>query len=219
MQLNIKKNIDSINNIVSNKARIIAVSKKQPLDYILDAFDCGMSEFGENYAQELNVKAEKLKGKKIKWHFIGPIQSNKIKMIARHAYMVHSITRKSELTKFNEECVHLNKKINILIQVNVANEENKRGIRENEINDYIKFIENLENINFKGIMTFPNQYKNQNELENIMKKVYGIHKDIINNKNKDAKILSMGTTSDFKIALKHGSNMLRLGESIFGARP
>tara|TARA_B100000767_G_scaffold213303_1_gene200627 strand:+ start:1755 stop:2426 length:672 start_codon:yes stop_codon:yes gene_type:complete len=195
-----------------NEVTTIAVSKKKSLDHINIAFECGINNFGENYAQELEEKFLNIKNEDIIWHFIGPIQSNKIKIISRCADWVHSLDRESVVEKLNKECGNLGKVINGFIQVNVSEEETKSGIKASNLLEFAKLLETMENINLKGIMVLPkigskDEMIKSKELHDELIAVYP-----------SAKYLSMGTTSDFELAISIGSNMIRVGELIFGER-
>ena len=224
MQKEIEKNIELLKyrvseacssvELESNNISVIAVSKRKSTDHIKAAFNAGITNFGENYAQELQQKCEELNMNDIVWHFIGPIQSNKVKLISRHANWVHSIDRLSIAEKINKECALLNKTINVCIQVNISEEETKSGIASSELLDFASHIDSLDYINLKGIMVLPKISGNATK-EMVKSKL--IHNELISFYPK-ASYLSMGTTSDFEAAIKLGSNMIRVGELIFGER-
>ena len=224
MQKEIEKNIELLKSRVSeacssvelesNNISVIAVSKRKSTDHIKAAFNAGITNFGENYAQELQQKCEELNMNDIVWHFIGPIQSNKVKLISRHANWVHSIDRLSIAEKINKECALLNKTIYACIQVNISEEETKSGIASSELLDFVSHIDSLDYINLKGIMVLPKISGNATK-EMVKSKL--IHNELISFYPK-ASYLSMGTTSDFEAAIKLGSNMIRVGELIFGER-
>ena len=165
MQREIEKNINLLKSRIEqasqnskkniSKIGIIAVSKKKSLEHIKIAFNLGLKDFGENYAQELQKKSEELQNLKIIWHFIGPIQSNKIKTIARHANWIHSLDRNSIVNKLNRECKSLDKVINGCIQVNISEESSKSGIDSSELMSFANHVDSMENINLKGIMVLP----------------------------------------------------------------
>ena len=192
---------------------LIAVSKKKSLEHIKIAKDIGIKHFGENYAQELEDKAKNIHGK-ITWHFIGPLQSNKSKIIAKYADWIHTIDRKKIADKINNECKKINKVINACIQVNISNESTKSGINADDLLVFAKYVDSMENINLKGIMVLPNLgIDNKTQMQNSKL----LHEKLLLSFPK-AKYLSMGTTNDFETAIKSGSNMIRVGELIFGKR-
>tara|TARA_B000000475_G_scaffold254984_1_gene234345 strand:- start:128 stop:805 length:678 start_codon:yes stop_codon:yes gene_type:complete len=224
MQREIEKNINllksRIEQISQNSEKsiseigIIAVSKKKSLEHIKIAFNLGLKDFGENYAQELQKKSEELQNLKIIWHFIGPIQSNKIKTIARHANWIHSLDRNSIVNKLNRECKSLDKVINGCIQVNISEESSKSGIDSSELMSFANHVDSMENINLKGIMVLP---KITGDSKEEMRKSKELHEELMS-VYPNANYLSMGTTSDFESAIQFGSNLIRVGELIFGKR-
>lgn len=223
MQKELETNFNSLNLRISlatktvskdaNDIFLIAVSKKKSLEHIKIAQDIGIKHFGENYAQELEDKAKNIDGK-ITWHFIGPLQSNKSKIIAKYADWIHTIDRKKIADKINDECKKINKVINACIQVNISNESTKSGIDPDDLLVFAKYVDSMENINLKGIMVLPNLgIDNKKQMQNSKL----LHEKLLLTFPK-AKYLSMGTTSDFDTAIKSGSNMIRVGELIFGKR-
>ena len=223
MQKELEANINSLKlkiSIASKTASkdaddifLIAVSKKKSLDHIKMAKDIGIKHFGENYAQELEDKAKNINGK-ITWHFIGPLQSNKSKIIAKYADWIHTIDRKKIADKINEECKKINKVISACIQVNISDESTKSGINPDDLLVFAKYVDSMENINLKGIMVLPNLGRDN---KTQMQKSKSLHEKLLLS-FPNAKYLSMGTTNDFETAIKSGSNMIRVGELIFGKR-
>ena len=224
MQREIEKNINLLKSRIEQVSQnseksireigIIAVSKKKSLEHIKIAFNLGLKDFGENYAQELQKKSEELQKLKIIWHFIGPIQSNKIKTIARHANWIHSLDRNSIVDKLNRECKSLDKVINGCIQVNISEESSKSGIDSSELMSFANHVDSMENINLKGIMVLP---KITGDSKEEMRKSKELHEELMS-VYPNANYLSMGTTSDFESAIQFGSNLIRVGELIFGKR-
>lgn len=224
MQREIEKNINLLKSRIEQVSQnseksiseigIIAVSKKKSLEHIKIAFNLGLKDFGENYAQELQKKSEELQNLKIIWHFIGPIQSNKIKTIARHANWIHSLDRNSIVDKLNRECKSLDKVINGCIQVNISEESSKSGIDSSELMSFANHVDSMENINLKGIMVLP---KITGDSKEEMRRSKELHEELMS-VYPNANYLSMGTTSDFESAIQFGSNLIRVGELIFGKR-
>ena len=214
---NIKILQSEINTIAEKNVKLIAVSKKKPLAMIEQAFDLGINDFGENFAQELKEKAE-TSSKNITWHFIRPIQSNKIKDIAKYSNWVHSIEREKVAKKLNEHALMHNKIINSLIQVNIDSENSKSGVSLDalfELKDYI--LKNCENLNLRGLMFMPRFTLDKNEKDESLKKICSVISKF-KNIYKDADTFSFGTTHDYQLSIKNGSNMIRVGEKIFGKR-
>jgi len=198
----------------SNEISLIAVSKKKSIEHIKYAYEVGIRNFGENYAQELEEKVKQLSYKEIVWHFIGPLQSNKAKSIATNANWIHSLDREKIVNKINSECESENKKINGCIQINISGETSKSGLKPEELLDFADHIKLLENINLKGIMVLPSL---TGDVEEQMVNSKKLHDKLIEF-HPEATYLSMGTTNDFESAIKFGSNMVRIGELIFGKR-
>ena len=227
MQKEIEKNLKLVKNSIDNSAKkvglnpssvlLIAVSKKKGEGAIKEAFDFGIKDFGENYAQELARKSDYFKNQRIVWHFIGPIQTNKIKLIAKHASWIHSVDRSKVVEKLNKECLQAKRYINALIQINISGEETKSGISPDDLIEFAEYVNSQTNINLKGIMVLPRINGNFNEKEEEMIKAKKLHTTLVN-KFPHASYLSMGTTSDFECAIANGSNMIRVGELIFGKR-
>ena len=227
MQTEIKQNIKNIQNKINlacasikkdpNEITLIAVSKKKDILMIENALKNGVNNFGENYAQELQEKALNIKADNIIWHYIGPIQSNKVKIIAKNADWVHTLDREKIIKKLNSECKQIKKTINACIQINISSEETKSGCSPDELIDLSKLIKSMENINLQGIMALPKITKDSNERKEMMESI----KDLSNQLQDyfpEAKCISLGTTLDFEDAIVHGSTMVRIGEHIFGKR-
>ena len=223
MQKELERNINSLeikiakaSKIVSknlNDVYLIAVSKKKSIEHIRTAEDLGIDNFGENYAQELEDKAKNI-DRNVSWHFIGPLQSNKAKIIAKYANWIHTIDRKKIADKINEECKKINKIINACIQVNISNESTKAGINPENLLVFAKYVDSMENINLKGIMVLPSLGENNKKQMQDSKL---LHEELVS-VFPHAEFLSMGTTNDFETAIVSGSNMIRIGELIFGKR-
>ena len=201
----VSKNLDDI--------FLIAVSKKKNIEHIRTAQNLGINNFGENYAQELEEKANNI-DRNVCWHFIGPLQSNKAKIISKYADWIHTIDRKKIADKINEECKKINKIINACIQVNISNESTKSGISPENLMIFAKYVDSMENINLKGIMVLPSLGENNKKQMQDSKL---LHEELIS-VFPHAEYLSMGTTNDFETAIVSGSNMIRVGELIFGKR-
>ncbi|MBU27930.1 MAG: YggS family pyridoxal phosphate-dependent enzyme [Flavobacteriales bacterium] len=192
---------------------LIAVSKKKNIEHIRTAQNLGINNFGENYAQELEEKANNI-DRNVCWHFIGPLQSNKAKIISKYADWIHTIDRKKIADKINEECKKINKTINACIQVNISNELTKSGINPENLMVFAKYVDSMENINLKGIMVLPSLDENNRKQMQDSKL---LHEELVS-VFPHAEYLSMGTTNDFETAIVSGSNMIRVGELIFGKR-
>ena len=227
MQRELIKNINTINDSISelcssinrnkNEITLIAVSKKKSFELIEIALQNGINNFGENYAKELQEKSSLIDSNNIVWHFIGPVQSNKVRVIANNADWIHTLDREKIITKFNDECKKIKKVINGCIQINISSEKSKNGCSPDELFDIAKLVESMENINLKGIMALPKLTNDKEERDHVMKEVINLSIKLQKIYPK-ADAISLGTTSDYKDAIILGSNMLRIGESIFGKR-
>lgn len=223
MQKELEANINSLNFKISEASKtvsknlndifLIAVSKKKSIEHIRIIKELGINNFGENYAQELEDKAINFDSN-INWHFIGPLQSNKAKIIAKYADWIHTIDRKKIADKINDECKKINKVINACIQINISKESTKSGITPENMLVFAKYVDSMENINLKGIMVLPSLGEKNRKQMQVSKLLHEELKSAFPN----AKYLSMGTTNDFETAIVCGSNMIRVGELIFGKR-
>ena len=191
---------------------LVAVSKTRSNEEILEAYNCGIRDFGENYVQELIKKMDSL-NKKIRWHMIGHLQTNKVKeIVKRNIYLIESVDSIKLAKVINEEAIKNEKIVNILIEVNIANDDNKTGCRLEDLDELVLFTKELSNINIKGLMAIAPH----TEDKKIIRKAF---KDMKKLKDKyKLKLLSMGMSNDYKIAIKEGSNIVRIGTKIFGER-
>ena len=205
------------NSIKKDKINIVGVSKKKSLEDILSLYKLGLRDFGENYAQELNEKSLALNSEKIRWHFMGPIQSNKIGLIVKNSYLVHSVDREKVVRKMDLESKKIDKRQKILVQVNISGEVSKSGISPNDVEEFVNFVDNFANLELAGLMFMPNI--NQDKALHI-KEINDSVKlfNDLRTKIKNIKILSLGTSSDYKECIKEGSNLIRVGEILFGPR-
>jgi len=189
-------------------AKIVAVSKKKSISLIKKAYDLGLRNFGESYLQEAIEKINFLKNLDITWHYIGRLQSNKIKKIAENFDVVQSVDSYEHALKLDKACFNLNKKIQILIQVNIGYEKQKNGILPTDLSLVIPKIKLLKNLELKGLMCIP-PVENSSDYFLEMKKIFDLY---------SFEILSMGMSSDYLEAVRCGSNMVRIGSLIFGDR-
>ena len=216
---NILSKIDSdIDKISIDKTtKLIIVSKSQPTSSIRELIKSGYHIYGENYLDEAIKKIEEIDNNHLEWHFIGRIQSNKIKKIAKYFNWVQTISSEKHARLLNEECQKLEKKLNICVQINIDNEESKAGIMINETDEFLNNISRYEYLSLRGIMAIPsklNALKENVNSYNILKLKY----DKLSNKYKNIDTLSLGMSNDYKLALSKGSNMIRIGSLIFGER-
>ena len=217
-----KKNLETIlGDLEPYHAVLVAVSKTKPVDMIREVYDSGHKIFGENYVQELEEKYQALP-KDSEWHFIGHLQSNKVKYIASFISLIQSADSLKLLKEINKEAQKNKRTINCLLQVHIAEEETKFGFSFEECETLLKSeeIKSLENISIKGLMGMATLTGDENQIRkefHSLKIFFDTLKDF-RLPTSDFSILSMGMTSDYKIALDEGSNMVRIGSAIFGER-
>ena len=216
VQANIDLACSGINQSTQS-VKVIAVSKLQSTEVIQEAYDHGVRDFGENYAQELHQKVGSCPTDII-WHFIGPIQTNKLKLIAEAADWVHSIDRMKVASKLNQACEHLNKNMSVLIQVNIDNEPTKSGVKTEDVLTFAKEINShCSNLELRGLMFMPNiNASNKDKLKTYanIQSLQGSLKEILPNCTE----LSLGTSGDYEEAIVAGSSMVRIGETLLGPR-
>ena len=214
--MSIKQQISDIKNEILDKADLIAVSKTRSIQEIKEAYNYGQLKFGENRVQEIVNKQSKLPND-IEWHMIGHLQKNKVKYIARFINLIHSLDRISLAKEIDKQAKKEERIINCLIQIKISKEDSKFGIKIEEFRDFYKSLEIYENINIIGLMgmaTFTNNIELINEEFKMIKIIY----DDIASIDPKFKVLSIGMSDDYNIALKNGSNMIRIGSKIFGKR-
>lgn len=198
---------------------LIAVSKTKPLSLLEEAYACGIRDFGENRVQELTQKADTMP-EDIHWHMIGHLQKNKVRAAVRHAYMIHSVDSLSLAETISAEAVKQAKTINILLEVNIAEEESKFGYSPAEVLQDISAIAALPNLKIKGLMTIAPFTSVAESNRDYFRQLRELAVDIRNKNidNVDMEVLSMGMSGDFQVAIEEGATMVRVGTSIFGKR-
>ena len=205
----------------SNTVRLLAVSKTKSVAEISTAFEAGQSAFGENYVQEGVDKIQyfQAQGLQLERHFIGPLQSNKTRLVAEHFDWMQTLERVKIADRLNEQRPADKAPLNVLIQINISDEETKSGISPDEMLNLAKHIENLPHLRLRGLMAIPAPTENIAEQESAFKKMAALFEQL-----KQAfpaqpiDTLSMGMTDDMPSAIKCGSTMVRIGTAIFGAR-
>lgn len=203
------------------KATIVAVSKTKPIEDIKALYNLGHRDFGENYVQELLTKQSQLPSD-IHWHFIGHLQTNKVKQIIPFIHLIHSVDSYKLLQEINKQAQKINKTVNCLLQIHIAQEETKFGLDETELEKLINNIQTspLSNVFIKGFMgmaSFSNNEQQVRQEFQQLKQLFDQYKPYTI-KNYDLNILSMGMSSDYTIAIEEGSNMIRIGSLLFGER-
>ncbi|MCL2760218.1 MAG: YggS family pyridoxal phosphate-dependent enzyme [Desulfuromonadales bacterium] len=202
-----------------NDIKLVAVSKTKPASFIDEAARAGQLVFGENYVQELTEKQNIVK-EPIEWHFIGHLQSNKVKYIADIVKMIHSVDKLSLAEEINRQCEKINKKCDILIQVNVSGEATKSGTTTAEVISLVKEAAKLPNLQIKGLMTMPPFFDDPDRARPYFKELYTLSKEIesLSVPGVSMKELSMGMSGDFEAAIAEGATLVRVGSAIFGSR-
>lgn len=203
------KNYEDIN--------LIAISKTFSAEEILEVHNFGQIEFGENKVQELRGKFDTLKSEKINWHLVGHLQTNKVKYIVDFVSLIHSVDSYKLALEIDKYAKKIGRVINILVQVNTSDELQKSGAEPGDVKNLCKEISSLENVNMQGLMTIGMF----TDYEKVIRENFSLLRNLYNDLKVNYsgfKYLSMGMTSDYKIAIEEGSNMLRIGSAIFGQR-
>lgn len=212
--MSISENIKQIKSQIPEGVTLIAVSKTKPNNFILEAYEAGQRDFGENYVQELVDKQAQLP-KDICWHFIGHLQSNKVKYIAPFVYLIHGVDSFDLLKEINKQAQKNNRVIDCLLQIYIANEETKFGLNFSEAKAILNTdgFKELKNIRVKGFMAMASNTDDEAQIRKEFKSLKEF-----SNQFPGYEILSFGMSSDYKIAIEEGSTMIRIGSSIFGER-
>ena len=202
-----------------DEVTLIAVSKTKPVEMLQEIYDENIRDFGENKVQELCDKIEKMPSD-IKWHMIGHLQRNKVKYIVGKVALIHSVDSYRLAEEISIQAKKHNTTVPILVEVNIAHEESKFGISEEDAILLVKEISELENIRIMGLMTIAPYVENPEDNRMYFRKIKELSVDI-NSKNIDnvsMEIISMGMTGDYEVAIEEGATMVRVGTGIFGAR-
>jgi pyridoxal phosphate enzyme (YggS family) len=220
--MNIENNIKFFNNnLEGTSARLIAVSKTQPIAKLEEAYAAGQRIFGENKAQEMQTKYEALP-KDIEWNMIGHLQTNKVKYLAPFVSLIHSVDSLKLLEEINKQGKKINRTINCLLQVYIAQEETKFGLDEAEVIQLVDhFPSELTQVKVKGLMGMASLTESKGQIRKEFKLLKNLFEKI-KQKNTDLRIemkeLSMGMSADYTIAVEEGSTLIRIGTAIFGER-
>jgi len=218
LEMSIETNLHKIKQRLPDKVTLVAVSKTKPNENILEAYAAGQRIFGENKIQEMVQKWETLPND-IEWHMIGHVQRNKVKYMAEFVSLIHGVDSFRLLKEIDKQAKKHNRTINCLMQMHIAEEETKFGLNKSELNtvidsDEFKQLENIKIIGLMGMATFTN---NEMQIRKEFRDLKGIFEEA-KSLLPDIKILSMGMSGDYQLAIKEGSTMVRIGSSIFGAR-
>lgn len=226
--MDIAKRIDDVRRRIGEAAKrsnrdekditLVAVSKTQPSEVLISAYNSGIKIFGENKVQELVEKYSAFQD--VSWHLIGHLQKNKVKYIIDKVNLIHSLDNIELAEEIDKRAKKIGKVVNVLIQINIGKEETKSGIYEEDLEEFIDKITKYDGIKVLGIMAIPPASKNPEDSREYFKRMKGIFENLKDKKydNFDIKYLSMGMTNDFEVAIEEGANIVRVGTGIFGER-
>jgi pyridoxal phosphate enzyme (YggS family) len=221
--MSIQNNLRSIQAVLPENVTLVAVSKTKPVSDLMEAYETGQRIFGENKIQEMTDKWEAMP-KEIQWHMIGHVQTNKVKYMAPYVSLIHGVDSLKLLQEINKQAAKNNRVIDCLLQVYIAEEESKFGLDEEELSEVLKQVQydknELNHIRIVGLMGMATFTDNQTQVEKEFSRLKTIfdHYSSLNSKNCQLNILSMGMSGDYALAIECGSNMVRIGSSIFGNR-
>lgn len=216
--MSIEQNLKEIKKNLPEGVTLVAVSKTKPVADLQEAHNCGQRIFGENKVQEMVQKWEALP-KDIQWHMIGHVQRNKVKYMAEFVSLIHGVDSFRLLKEINKQAKKYNRIIKCLLQIHIAEEDTKFGLNENELNEILssKEFASMENINIVGLMGMATFTQNEVQVRREFKRLKSTYDELQENLA-DMNVLSMGMSGDYMTAIEEGSNMVRIGSSIFGAR-
>ena len=210
--MTIKENLSLIKDKLNENVILVAVSKTKPVKDLLEAYKAGQRIFGENKIQEMVSKWEVMP-KDVKWHMIGHVQRNKVKYMAPFVDYIHAVDSIKLLGEIQKQAEKNNRQIKCLIQIRIAKEETKFGILPHELELVLESSKSYDNILIEGLMGMASFTKDKNQIRNEFKLLKSIYDEY-----QSFKILSMGMSGDYSIAIEEGSNMIRVGSKIFGER-
>lgn len=226
--LSIGERITAIKQTLPEDVRLVAVSKFHPSEAIVEAYEAGQRIFGESRVQELMTKHEELGDMYLDlvWHFIGPLQTNKVKYIAPFIHMIESVTSEKLLDEINKQALKHQRRIDVLLEVHVAREESKSGFSPEELLDLLEDIqrkpESYRGVRLRGLMAMATNTDNEAQIEQEFALVAQLAQQIKDSglllEPEEFDELSMGMSGDYPIALRQGSTLVRIGSAIFGER-
>lgn len=219
--MSIKNNLQNIKSTLPEHVTLVAVSKTKPASDILEAYNAEQRVFGENKIQEMAEKYEVLP-KDIEWHMIGHVQRNKVKYMASFVSLIHGVDSLKLLEEINKQALKHDRIINCLLQIKIASEDSKFGMAPTDVSEMIQSegfskLKNIKVVGFMGMATFTNDNNQIKKEFKRLKSTFNNLKDI-KTENCELETISMGMSGDYQLAIACGSNMVRVGSSIFGAR-
>ena len=218
--MSIKDNLERIKAEIPQHVKLVAVSKTKPVEILQEAYDAGQRVFGENKAQEMAMKHNELP-KDIEWHFIGHMQTNKVKYIAPFVSLIHSVDSMKVLKEIDKQAAKNNRVIDCLLQFHIAEEETKFGLNMAEAEEIALLKNSFEHVRFTGVMgmaTFTNDTNQIRREFKQLKSYFNLLKEKHFTTDNAFKEISMGMSGDYNIAIEEGSTMVRIGTKIFGER-
>ena len=216
--MSIQENLKKVQSQIPSHVCLVAVSKTKSNEELMQAYQAGQRDFGENYVQELLTKNEQLP-KDIRWHFIGHLQSNKVKQIAAFVYLIHGVESLKLLQEINKQAIKNNRIISYLLQIYIAKEETKFGLSFEECDALLASSEfaELKNVQLKGLMAMASFTDNQSHIQSEFQSLKS-YADALRNRGIQLPILSFGMSGDYQLAVACGSTLVRVGSLIFGER-
>ena len=198
---------------------LISVSKTKPVEMLKEAYEAGSRDFGENRVQEIMEKYGQMP-EDVRWHMIGHLQKNKVRQVIDKAVLIHSVDTVELAEQIEKDAAKRDLTVDILLEVNVAEEESKFGFRTEEVEAAVMKIKEFPHVHIKGLMTIAPFVSNSEDNREVFKKLYQLYVDIRskNIDNVSMSVLSMGMTGDYEVAVEEGATMIRVGTGIFGAR-
>ncbi len=219
--MSIKHNLDTIKQSLPEHVTLVAVSKTKPVSDLMEAYNAGQRIFGENKIQEMADKYQEMP-KDIKWHMIGHVQRNKVKYMAEFVDLIHGVDSVRLLEEINKQALKHDRIINCLLQIKIAEEDSKFGMRIKDAEKLLlsETVSELKNINIVGLMGMATFTDNKDQIKEEFLRLKSAFEDLkdIQTSNCNLQTISMGMSGDYKLAIECGSTMVRVGSSIFGAR-
>lgn len=215
---NIKNNLEEIRSTLKDNVTLVAVSKTKSVEEIMEAYKEGIRDFGENKVQELEEKYELLP-KDIRWHLIGGLQTNKVRKVIGKTYLIQSLDRESLALEINKRAEKTGILVDTLIEVNIGEESQKAGILTEDLEEFVTLLKDLKHIRVRGLMAIIPQ-GSEEENRKYFRKMYNLFQKLsqVRQERFTMEVLSMGMSMDYTTAMEEGSNMIRVGTGIFGAR-
>jgi len=227
-QLQLRRNLESVRGRISvaseksgrkpEQVRLVAVSKTKPASMIKSLLEIGHFDFGENYAQELRDKSSEIADPRVRWHFIGSLQRNKVKYLAGKAAMIHSVDSSGLVEEIDKRAQVLGVRVKVLLEVKLSEEQTKTGINPEGLVSLAQFCLARQSIELKGLMTMPPYFDDPELSRPYYVRLRKIKEDLEKRLNLGLPELSMGMSNDFEVAVSEGATMVRVGTAIFGER-